>query len=529
MVDDYIARKHRRKKVSYPHPVCESILNTTYGVIVYQEQVMRIAVALSGFTMGEADILRKAMGKKKADVMAQMRQKFVQGAQATSNMDKNLADDLFTQIEKFAGYAFNKSHSAAYAVISYQTAYLKTYYPVEFMAALLSTEMRTQDNVVRYINSARERKIGIAPPCVNRSDRDFSVESGPTDGPEQQRIIFGLGAVKGIGDAAIQAIVEGRQDSPYTSLYDFCERVDIKRVNRKVIEALIKSGACDSLNRPRAQIFSAMDRAIEAGQKAYQDRVMGQTNLFAAFAAAQKDAGADALTAHEAYNTADTWSERERLAYEKDALGFYITGHPLDHYLADLPRLGTVTTATLASQSNRGGRFGSEVAIAGVVSALRERPLKNGSGRMAFVTLEDLHGSCEVLMFSKVFAECEMVLKGPDPILLRGHTMVDGDEDGQGIVKIRATGVERLADARIHRTRAVTVNIPVAQADDAKLRQLKDAIVDNRGSVPVTVCLHAPEKFEATVAVCKTLRVCPNDAFMTRMHTLFGVTSVTLA
>ncbi len=214
MVDDYIARKHGKKKVSYPHAVCEAILNTTYGVIVYQEQVMRIAVALSGFTMGEADILRKAMGKKKADVMAQMREKFVQGAVDSNGMPQRDADELFTQIEKFAGYAFNKSHSAAYAVISYQTAYLKTYYPVEFMAALLSTEMRDQDNVVRYIQSAREHGIAVLAPCVNLSDRDFSVV---TDDAGYAKILFGLGAVKGVGDAAIDTIVQNRAAEPFTT------------------------------------------------------------------------------------------------------------------------------------------------------------------------------------------------------------------------------------------------------------------------------------------------------------------------
>jgi DNA polymerase-3 subunit alpha len=522
MVDDYIARKHGKKKVEYPHAVCESILNTTYGVIVYQEQVMRIAVALSGFTMGEADVLRKAMGKKKADVMAQMREKFVRGAFEKNGMPEQAGMDLFTQIEKFAGYAFNKSHSAAYAVISYQTAYLKTYYPVEFMAALLSTEMRDQDNVVRYISSAKDHKIPILSPDVNRSERDFSVVINDKGG---QAILFGLGAVKGVGDSAIEAVLQGRKDAPYTTIFDFCEKVDIKRVNRKVLEAMVKSGACDTFGRPRAQMFGAVDKALEAGQKAYRDRAMGQTSLFAAFAASASKDGAPAV--HETYADTDEWSEKEQLSFEKEALGFYISGHPLDRYRDDLGRLCSATTVTLAQFAGK-NRFGNEVAVGGVISAMRERPLKSGNGRMAFVTLEDLHGSCEVLLFSKVFAECEHVVKGDDPVLVRGIPMVEGDDDGQGVVKIRGLSVTSLAEARVERTRGVSLTLALEQADEVRLKQLKDTIAAHRGDVPVTLTLTSPQEFEAVLTVSNNLRVCPTDTFLAKVQRLFGPKAVQL-
>ena len=519
MVDDYIARKHGKKKVEYPHPVCESILNTTYGVIVYQEQVMRIAVSLSGFTMGEADILRKAMGKKKADVMAAMRQKFVDGAHLGNGMPQKDADELFTQIEKFAGYAFNKSHSAAYAVISYQTAYLKTYYPVEFMAALLSTEMRDQDNVVRYIASAREHRIAIMPPCVNRSDRDFSVVNDPKG---RACILFGLGAVKGVGDSAIETMVAARQAANFVSIFDFCEKVDLKKVNRKVMDALAKSGAFDTFKRPRAQLIAVMDAALEAGQKASKDRVAGQTSLFAAFAAASSRNAAQAGQSFSTENYPDIPenSEREYLAQEKEALGFYITGHPLDGYVADLPRLCSANTATLATIAGK-QRFG-EVTVGGVIASMRERPLKSGNGRMAFAVLEDLHGSCEILVFSKVFADCESILKGDEPVLVRGTPVVEGDDEGGGVVKIRASAIESLAHARIQHTRSLNLTFDVTQVTEAKLRQLKDMLYRHRGPIPVNLTLVAAQKFEADLLVAADLRVSPSEDLMAEIRRLFG-------
>jgi DNA polymerase-3 subunit alpha len=542
MVDDYIARKHGRKKVAYPHPVCESILNTTYGVIVYQEQVMRIAVALSGFSMGEADILRKAMGKKKADVMAQVREKFVSGAQTQSQMPRHAADELFTQIEKFAGYAFNKSHSAAYAVISYQTAYLKTYYPVEFMAALLSTEMGDQDNVVRYITSAREHRISVLPPCVNQSDRDFAVVNDATG---HACILFGLGAVKGVGDAAIDSIIESRKDKPFVSLYDFCEQVDLKKVNRRVLEALVKSGACAAFNRPRAQLFATVDKALETGQKANKDRAVGQTSLFAAFAAslaktAEATGGDVGTLAHEVYPELPEWSDRERLSYEKEALGFYITGHPLDTYVADLPRLCTANTATLAAQLGGagpgagGGNFGGrsrmvEVALGGVVVALRERPLKNGNGRMAFVTLEDLHGSCEVLVFSKVFADSEMYLKSDEPVLVRGALMVEGDDEQGSQLKIRATSIEPLCEVRRERTQGIRITLPVERATPAELTLLKQILKRHFGPVPVRLTLVAKGEFEADLNLSKEACISPTEQLLVELNTLLGQGAVALS
>ncbi len=524
MVDDYINRKHGRKQVAYPHPVCEAILDTTYGVIVYQEQVMRIAVALCGFSMGEADILRKAMGKKQAHVMAQMRQKFVAGAVAKSQMPQEQAVDLFTQIEKFAGYAFNKSHSAAYAVISYQTAYLKAYFPVEFTAALLSTEMRDQDNVVRYITSAREHGIGVLPPCVNRSQRDFTVVD---DDEGRAHILFGLGAVKGIGDQAIDSIVAGRKESFFTSLHDFCERVDLKKVNRRVLEAMVKSGAFADFGRPRAQLFEALEAALESGARASRDRGDGQTSRCAAFGASlpAPQAGGDPL--HQRLPDVPEWPTRALLRNEKEALGFYITGHPLDSYASELPRLCSGTTASLAREAAALGEGASrgrapEVSLAGVVVALRERPLKNGNGRMGFVTLEDLHGSCEVLVFSKVFAQSEALLRSDEPVRVCGALIVEGDDEGAGQMKIRATHIESLSDARRSKTRGLSLRLPVARAEPDILAELRKILRDHGGQVPVRLTLVAPQQFEADVDLERACSSRPTEELLLALAQLLG-------
>ncbi|MEE8409139.1 MAG: DNA polymerase III subunit alpha, partial [Myxococcota bacterium] len=523
MVEDYIARKHGKQEITYPHPVCEPILRSTYGVIVYQEQVMRIAVDMCGLSMGKADKLRKAMGKKKADVMAELREQFVKGALDTSGMPEKEAGELFTQIEKFAGYAFNKSHSAAYAVITYQTAFLKSYFPVEFMAALMSAEMRNQDEVVKYIGSSRERGIEILPPCVNNSECDFSVVR---DAEGKGCILFGLGAVKGLGEAAIDAILEARQDGDFASIYRFCERVDLKRINRKVLDVLVKSGAFDCFGKPRAQTFAVIERALEAGQTAHRDRASGQTNLFEAFAASTGSGDASS-TVQETYPDLEEWFEKKKLAAEKEALGFYVSGHPLDGYVRDLPRLCSASTASIASMVGQPGMRYNEIAIGGVITAMRERPLKSGKGRMAFLTLEDLHGRCEVIVFSKVFKEYEAILKSDEPVLIRGALQTEGDDGTE--VRLRATAIESLSEARAQRARRFDLSIPVYALNNDRLVQLKELLIANKGNVPTRLTVTKPDVFETVIALPETLRVNPTDELLVRVDQLFGQKVVRLA
>ncbi len=523
MVEDYVARKHGRKPVTYPHPACEPILKNTYGVIVYQEQVMQIAVALCGFTMGGADKLRKAMGKKKADVMAEMRQMFVDGAFEKSGMPKDEANDLFTQIEKFAGYAFNKSHSAAYSVITYRTAFLKAYFPVEFYAALISTEMRTQENVVRYIASARERGIEILPPDINRSERDFSVvvEDGA------RKILFGLGAVKGLGDSAIDAVLDAREkDGAFESLFEFCERVSTRKVNKKALEALIKSGAFDDFGKRREQLLGAAESALEVGAAAEKDRESGQTSLFGGFGATSP-AGAT-LQRNEHYPEVPEWSDKMRLAAEKESLGFFVSGHPLDPFATDLPRLASNECAGLVSMAGGGGRF-QEASLAGIITEMRERPLKSGNGRMAFVRLEDLSGAVEVLVFSRCFAEYEHVLKSDEPVWIKGAVHIDGDDESGRNVKLRANQVVLLSEVRASQAKGMELEVEVELVDEERLKRLKDLLRRNPGEVPARLRLRQPDRFETVISLPDHLRVNPTEDLLGGVNRLFGKRVVRLS
>jgi DNA polymerase-3 subunit alpha len=314
MVDVFIARKHGREKVVYPHPALEPVLKDTYGVIVYQEQVMQISQVLGGYSLGRADLLRRAMGKKKTEVMQAERAGFLEGCQA-KGVDPKVAGEIFDLMEKFAEYGFNKSHSAAYGLITIQTAWLKAHYPTEFMAALLTSEKDNTDKVVAHIAEARAAGLEVLPPDVNQSDLAF----GAVDG----KIRFGLGAIKGVGESAIEAILEARAKGPFRDLFDFCERVDSRRVNRKGLEALVKAGAFDFERRPRRQLFLSVERATERGGSAQRDRAVGQSSLFGLLGAS--DASVPAPLASGEYVSSDEWPEKERLAAEKEAIGFYVS------------------------------------------------------------------------------------------------------------------------------------------------------------------------------------------------------------
>ncbi|MEJ2331384.1 MAG: DNA polymerase III subunit alpha [Desulfobulbaceae bacterium] len=315
MVGNFVDTKHGKKPANYPLPQLKPVLQETYGVIVYQEQVMKIANILANYTLGDADILRRAMGKKIPEVMANEKEKFMAGAEK-NNIPLDKALYIFDLMAKFAGYGFNKSHSAAYALIAYQTAYLKAHYPAQFMAALLSCDMNNTDKVVAYINECRDREIEVLPPDINESDKDFTVV--------EDRIRFGLAAVKNVGEAALDSIIEERlADGPYTSLEDFCCRVDLRRVNRRVLESLIKAGAFDSLGLKRSQLFAILDQALEQGQAAQRDRLSGQISLFAVMDSEDEQQH----TKIEIPSIPD-WTDQEKLSFEKETVGFYLTGHP---------------------------------------------------------------------------------------------------------------------------------------------------------------------------------------------------------
>ncbi len=521
MVDQFIACKHGQREVVYPHPWLEEILRETYGVIVYQEQVMQAAQKIGGYTLGGADIMRRAMGKKKAEEMAKQRQVFVDGARRLQ-VDPQLAGEIFDNIEKFAGYGFNKSHSAAYALISYQTAYLKAHFPVEFTAATLTCDRENTDKVVRTIYDARANGIAVLPPDVNASQRDFSVHHG--------KVRFGLGAVKGIGEGAIESILEARVSEPFEGLFDFCRRVDLRRVNRRVLEALVKCGAFDTtwpealqgvraIGEARARMFAAISSAIERGQKAQSERDGGQTSLFDIFAAADDD---DALGG-ESYPQADAWDDRMVLSLEKDALGFFVSGHPLDRYATEISIYTQVNSTHVGGLSH-----GTELSLVGVVAALREKAVKRGDGRMAFLTLDDKVGQVEVICFPRVFAECEDAIRSDLPLLVSGRVSVEGDE-GAPVTRIRAESVKVLADARQQRVGHVLFQIAADTAGPDVVAHLATLIDGHPGPCSTFLRITWAGLGSATLPLGAQAQVAVSDELIQLANQVLGEGSVKLA
>jgi DNA polymerase-3 subunit alpha len=415
MVDMFVRRKHRQESVEYPHASLQPILEETYGVIVYQEQVMRIANVLAGFSMTEADNLRKAMGKKKPEVMAKYKERFVSGAVEQGHAPA-FARQLFETMEYFAGYGFNKSHSAAYALVTFQTAYLKAHYPVEFFAANLTVESGNSDKVREFVEAARRAGIELLPPDVNRSSRFFDVE-GPA-------IRFGLGAIKGIGTKAADSVAAERERSgTYASLDDFCERVDPAFVNKAAMEALAKAGAFDGLGPSRQQAFAAIDAAMRASAAARADRRRGQRLLFGAPDATEAPPAAPA--------TVSEWPEHERLACEKEALGFYLSGHPFEKRGRFFARIAGHTSATIRRLDKDTGAK-TEVRLAGMLVGIRVVQIKSGRNagqKMAKFTLEDLEGSVPVTCFARTYQDFKDAISEDAIVFVRGRVDAQG-EDG---------------------------------------------------------------------------------------------------
>src|SRR5712692_10007954 len=423
MIDDFIKRKQGTTKVSYELPQLKDILEETYGVILYQEQVMQIANRLASFSLGEADILRRAMGKKKKEEMAAQRAKFMAGC-ANNKIPEKKAERIFNLMEEFAGYGFNKSHSCAYALLAYQTAYLKTHYPVEFMAALLTSEAGKTEKVVQYINEARGMSISILPPDVNESDLYFT--------PVGESIRFGLAAIKNVGENTAKAIRESRlSQGEFKSLYDFCERIESRFLNKRVFESLIKSGALDSLG-PRESMLMSVDDAVAALQRASRTRESGQHGLFGT-------AAAPAPVAFELRETAP-WSEEERLASEYAMLGFYVSGHPLAKYASRLQELKTISLAEVEGQRN-----GKEITVAVLIVGVRPMRSRKGA-RWAIFTIQDMTGVQELLAFPESFAKLEQLLKAGTPLLLKARVQIE--EAGTRLSLQEARRLEDIAERK---------------------------------------------------------------------------------
>ncbi|MGE3551053.1 MAG: DNA polymerase III subunit alpha, partial [Geobacter sp.] len=513
MVDEFIERKHGRQKVVYDLPQLEPILKDTYGVIVYQEQVMQISRSLAGYSLGRADLLRRAMGKKDPAVMAKEKEPFLAGAKA-QGIDPKKAEAIFDQMAKFAEYGFNKSHSAAYALIAYQTAYLKAHYPVEFMAALLSCDMDSTDKVLKSISDCREQGIEVLPPDINASGQSFTVVGNS--------MRFGLGAVKGVGGGAVESIIEARKDGLFTDIYDFCERVDLRRVNKRVLEALIKCGAFDSLHKWRAPVMAVLDDAMASGQRFQEERDSAQVSLFGDLPEVA------ASRTNRKLPTVDEWHDKEKLGFEKEALGFLITGHPLDRYAADIKRLASAEIARLPELADN-----SEVRICGVVTLFREIMTKKGD-RMCFATLEDLTGSIEITVFPDVYAECCSLLKTDDPLLVTGK--LERGEKGCKLLVMRTNGrdsrkngasapngdIRLLLEAQAQSTTRVSLALRLAELSTDQLSSLRGVIERHAGSLPLTLQFESPSRFMALQRLPDDLKVAASDEFRLEVERLVG-------
>ena len=499
MIDDYVARKHGRKKVEYLLPQLEPILKETYGVIVYQEQVMKIANDLANYSMAEADDLRKAMGKKIQAIMAEHRERFVTGA-AENTIAAEQAAPIFSLMEKFGGYGFNKSHSAAYALIAYQTAYLKAHYAVEFMASLLTSEMHSTDGVVKYIAECRSHGIAVLPPDINYSDKAFTVY--------RDKIRFGLVAVKNVGEAAIEAIIDARDDEKFASLFGFCERVDLKKVNKRVIESLIKCGAFDDTGAKRSQMIAALEDALDYGQRVQKERLDPQIGLF------------DGTVNPQVINAPvlpdiEEWSEKQRLAFEKESLGFYVSGHPLKRYGELIDKFTNANAVSIKEKNN-----GAAVRIGGQIRSNKIIKTKRGD-LMAFMTIEDLHGAVEATVFSRVYTRVSDLLVEDNLVFIQGQ--VQKDEQS---VKILAEKVVAMEKAEETWTASIHFNVEMSRTDREALEQLKGILKKHSGTCRAYLHLHSPEKTDSIIELPDSMRLKAGGALVREVNELLGYNAV---
>ncbi len=501
MIDDFIARKMGKKKVTYDLPQLKDVLEETYGVIVYQEQVMQIAASVAGFTLGEADVLRRAMGKKKHEEMVAMREKFIAGCRK-NNVPPSKAQKLFELVEQFAGYGFNKSHSAAYALIAYHTAYLKAHYPVEFMAALLTSEIGNQDKLTHYLNECRDMAIPILPPDVNSSDLAFT--------PSGESIRFGLTAIKNVGEAAIDSVLSARWKlARFDNLFQFCENVDLRLLNKRVIESLVKAGALDSLGARRSQMMAVLDRAMELGAKRQRESASGQHGLFMG---EQEAAPAVSVPLPDIPD----WSETERLAGEKEVLGFYVTGHPLDKYAERVAGLVRTDSSSVDSLEHE-----SSVTLAGILTGLRVRPSKKGD-LWASGSLEDLRGSVDLLVFPQAYQQLQGVLKRDAALLIKGRVRHEENARTKVVVS-EARPLESISSGS--RTELL-IRVNLDSGEEALVDQIEELLASSPGESPVTFELIRPGDFQARLRLRKARRVNPDAGLLARLSKLCGEEAV---
>ena len=499
MIPDFIARKHGKKKVSYDLPELEEILSETWGVILYQEQVMQIANRLAGFSLGDADLLRRAMGKKKPEEMAAQREKFLTGCHARSVPSKK-AEKIFDLMAEFAGYGFNKSHSCAYALLAYQTAWLKTHYPVEFMAAMLGSETGNTEKVVKYINEARSMSITVLPPDVNSSDVDFT--------PVGDEIRFGLRAIKNVGENTVKGILAARESlGRFTNFFEFCGAIDTRLINKRVLESLVRAGALDGLGAHRAQMIAVIDRAIERAQKVQRAKESGQHGLFGGGSSSAAPVPAEVLP------DVEEWQEHELLAAEYSTLGFYISGHPLDKYAGRLQELGAVELSTMEGRRNN-----EDIVVAGII--VQARPMRSRRGaRWAILTLQDRTGVIEALAFPEAFQKLEPLLKPAIPLLVKGRVVVE--DVGTRVIVSDARLLDQVTDRPPTRIR---VRLELNTLDSNALDRLHDLFASRPGRCRVTFELVKDDGSEATFDASSAVQA--DKELVKQVRDICGVDSV---
>ncbi|WP_144955609.1 DNA polymerase III subunit alpha [Pseudomonas oryzihabitans] len=522
MVDDFINRKHGRAELAYPHPDyqydgLQPVLAPTYGIILYQEQVMQIAQVMGGYTLGQADMLRRAMGKKKPEEMAKQRGGFIEGC-ANNGIDADLAGNIFDLVEKFAGYGFNKSHSAAYGLVSYQTAWLKTHYPAPFMAAVLSADMHNTDKVVILIEECRHMKLRIDTPDVNISEFKFTVNDGG-------RIVYGLGAIKGVGEGPVEAIVEARAEGPFKDLFDFCARVDLKRINKRTLEALIRSGALDRLgphyhdelkayqatiDQNRAVLLAAMEEAIASAEQTARSHNSGHVDLFGGvFAEPEADVYANHRRAREL-------NLKERLRGEKETLGLYLTGHPIEEYEGEVRRLARQRIVDLKPSRET-------QTVAGLIVNLRVMKNKRGD-KMGFVTLDDRSGRIEASLFAEAFNAAQALLQTDALVIVEGEVSQD---DFSGGLRLRAKRVLGLEEARTALAESLRIAVRSEALAGDRLRWLGELCGRHRGACPVTIDYQGPTA-RALLQFGENYRIDPADGLIQTLRDQFGRENVFL-
>jgi DNA polymerase-3 subunit alpha len=529
MVKDFVDCKHGRKPIEKMHPLVDELLQPTYGVIVYQEQVMQIAQRLAGYSLGGADLLRRAMGKKKPEEMAKQKATFVDGS-LKNGVKQEDAERIFALLEFFAGYGFNKSHSAAYALLTYQTAYLKAHYPVEFLCALMTADRDKIEKVVRIIAEGRAWGVDILPPEINESRTDFTVVYAPPNGAPRKRrkgskvndaldpkIRFGLGAIRGVGDSALQAILDVRDaGGPFADLFDFAQRIDPKRVNKGVFEALVQSGAFEASLQARgisrARAFAAIDRALERSKQAASNK--HQMGLFANI----KSEGSRL----EDYPDVETWDHRENLVREKQSIGFYVSGHPLDRYGSEFSRLGAASTGSFAEM-----KPWSQVRAAGMVEGYREKIFKGGGGKVAFFILEDQSGRIEVKVRQAQIETYAHVLTSNEPVLVSGKVSFpqtdDDDADaGPREPTLLLDEVVLLADAIRAATKQVRIHVKEQRDKLESLGRLRDVLRQSPGACAVALIVELRDGAVAELSLGRDYRVEPSDGMLARLEKLFG-------